>query len=122
MGRRNQIKPFLLFDSVTGDLSQATLTSKESTVAQTDVVEILIKWAGGQATNGDVLIEVWNSETTGWNALDFGATISLDTSSGNHQLIIQQVSFEKVRISYTRTNAGATGTIIAEIFATTVGA
>lgn len=120
MGRKNQIRPFLLIKD--GDLSQAIISGKESVVSQTDVVNILAVWTGGQATNGNIVVEVWSSDATGWVALDFGAVIALDTASGNHQLIIQQVSFEKVRVNYVRTNGSASGTLQISIFATTVGA
>jgi len=120
MGRKNQIRPFLLIQN--GGLDQANIDGKETVVAQTDVVNILAVWTGGQATSGNLIVEVWSSDATGWVALDFGATISLDTASSNHQLIIQQVSFEKVRVKYSRTNGSASGTLNVAIFATTVGA
>lgn len=105
-----------------GDLSSATITGNETHVGQTDVVQFAAVWTGGQATNGDLTIEAWINESTGWLTLEFGATISLDGASGNHQLIIQQVSFKKVRPVYTRTNGSATGTLEIAIFATSVGA
>lgn len=120
MGRKSQIKPYLLIQD--GDLSQSSIIGKESTVAQVDVVNLTFTWSGGQATNGDITVEVWSSNAIGWIALDFGATISLDGASGNHQLIIKEVSFEKLRPKYTRTNAGATGLLEVLIVATAVGA
>ena len=105
-----------------GALSDATITGEETTVAQTDVVQFVVAWESGQASNGDIAIEAWLNNETGWFVLEFGATISLDGASGNHQLIIQQVSFKKVRPVYTRTNGSATGTLNVAIFATSKGA
>jgi hypothetical protein len=119
MGRKNQIQPFLSMPS--GDLTQASIVGLESTVFQTDVVNCIFSWAGGNTTNGDIAIEVWSSADIGWVPLEFGATISLNGASGAHTLIIEQVSFLKIRPKYTRTNASATGTLKVLIVATTVG-
>lgn len=120
MGRKSQIKPFLLIES--GDLSDASITGTESTVAQIDVINLTVTWSGGQATNGDLEIEYFNKDSLGWSALDFGTTISLDGASGNHQIVITEIAFEKLRPKYTRTNAGATGAIDVLIVASTGGA
>jgi hypothetical protein len=120
MGRKTQIEPYLTIGS--GDLSLTTITGNETTVAQTDVVEFTVAWSGAQATNGDIVIEAWSDDITGWIPLDFGAIISLDGASSNHKLIIQQVSFKKVRPIYTRTNATASGVLNIVVYATTKGA
>ncbi len=120
MGRKTQIRPYLLIQD--GDLSLASITGNESTVAQVDVINLTVAWSGAQATNGNIEIEVWSSNAIGWVTLEFGATISLDTASGNHQLIIKEVSFEKLRPKYTKTNAGATGLLEVLIVATSAGA
>lgn len=104
-----------------GDLTLVSVTGEESTVFQTDVVSFIFAWTGGNTTNGDASLEVWSNDAIGWTTLDFGATISLDGASGSHTLVIEQVSFLKVRPKYTRTNALATGAFKVSMVATTVG-
>lgn len=120
MGRKSQIQPFLSVRS--GDLSLAEIIGSESTVFQTDVVNCIFVWSGGNTTNGNISIEVWSSDDIGWTALDFGTTIVLDGASGSHTLIIEQVSFLKIRPKYSRTNPVATGILKVSLVATTVGA
>lgn len=120
MGRRNQIKPYLLLSA--GDLSQASITGNESTVAQIDVINLTVTWSGAQATNGNLTIEYWNSSVQGWIALDFGATISLNGATGSHQITITDIAFEKIRPVYTRTNGSASGTLNIVIVASVGGA
>lgn len=119
MGRKQQIQPF---KSVTnGNLSSATIVGIETIVAQTDVVQYDVEWTGASLTSGDISIEA-TLDGVVWFLLDFGSTISLAGASGNHQLIIKQVSFVKTRPVFTRTNPAASGTINITVFATTVGA
>lgn len=120
MGRKQIIQPFTAVDA--GNLSDASITGSETNVEQTDVAQYVAIWSGGQATNGDLKVQGYLNDITGWFDLDFGATISLDGASGNHQLIIQQVSFKKIRPVYTRTNASASGSLNIVVFATTKGA
>lgn len=117
MGRKTQIKPFKLMNAQ--DISVASVTGADSTVEQTDIAMMNVSWSGGQATNGDITIEAFDGFA--WHPLDFGATISLDGASGNHQLLID-VSFQKLRPVYTRTNASASGALDVSIFATSKGA
>jgi hypothetical protein len=125
MGRKQQIQPYLAIEQ--GDLSDLTITGEETTVFQTDVVEYLVTWSGGQATNGNISIQFThdNSKATPaseWHDLDFGSTISLSGASGEHQIIINQVSFSKVRPIYTQTNVAASGVLNINLIATTKGA
>lgn len=125
MSRKQQIQPYLAIES--GNLSDASITGQETVVFQTDVVEYLVTWSGGQSTNGDIKIQASHDTSkatpaSSWFDLDFGSIISLNGASGNHQIIIEQVSFAKVRPVYTRTNAGATGSLNINLIATTKGA
>lgn len=113
--------PYLILEN--GDLSQAQITSKSTTVKETDVVQINIDWSGAQLINGTLSVQAsLDEKQETWFDLDFGTTISISGVSGEHQVIVTQVSFLHLRIVYDRTNAGATGTINAKIFATTKGA
>jgi hypothetical protein len=119
MGRKQQIQPFKTISN--GDLSLASTTGIETTVAQTDVVQYDVEWTGASLTSGDISIEA-TLDGVVWFTLDFGSTVSLAGASGNHQLIIKQVSFIKTRPVFTRTNPSASGTLNVTVFATTVGA
>lgn len=119
MGRKQQIQPFKTIDSF--DMSVGSFTGKQTHVKQTDVVQIDVEWSGGQVSNGTIAIEA-TIDGIVWFELDFGSTISLAGASGNHQIIIKQVSFTDIRPVFTQTNPSATGTLTATLFATTVGA
>lgn len=125
MSRKSQIQPYLAINA--GSMASASLTGSVTNVFQTDVVEYLVTWSGGQATNGSFKIQYThdtsdNTPSSAWYDLDFGVTIVLDGAAGSHQLIINQVSFSKLRPVYTRTNVSATGTLNANIIATSKGA
>ena len=119
MGRKQQIQPFKCIEN--GNLSSASITGIETTVAQTDVVQYEVEWSGASLTSGDISVQA-TLDGVSWFNLDFGTTISLAGAAGNHQIIIKQVSFIKTRLIYTRTNPSATGSLNVTVFATTVGA
>lgn len=122
MGRKNIVYDFHAIDS--GDMTQATVTGKESIVAQMDTVTYEFQWSGGQATNGDLSIEYSRDEKEPrvWKPLQFGVTINTDGASGTHQLIITEVGFKYTRPAYTQTNLSSTGIINCSVFATNRGA
>ena len=120
MGRKTQIQPFMVIED--GDMSSGShIESLPTHCKQTDVVQYVVNCEDGQATNGEITVEA-SFDGKSWFPLDFGALINLDGASGNHQIIIQQVSFSDIRLNYDKTNPAATGTFTAEIFCTTKGA
>ena len=102
-------------------MSQVSLIGAATTVNQFDTLSYFFKWSGAQATNGSISIQASLDGITYWD-LDFLTTISTDGVSGTHQLLITKVSFNFARPVYTRVNAGATGSLSVELFATGVGA
>ena len=118
MGRKNQVKDFV---SINGSMSSASLSGASTTVNQFDVLNYLVTWTDGQLTNGEISIQV-SLDNLKWVDLDFGSVISINGSTGNHQLLISEVSFNFARPVFTRTNPSATGALKVELFATNKGA
>lgn len=120
MGRKNIIYNFVALDS--GDMSLASLESEVSTIAQHDTITYEASWSGGDAINGDIGIEYSRTGEPGtWKALDFGATIDTNGASGTHRMIITEVGFKYTKATYTRKNAGATGSLTIAVFASNKG-
>lgn len=119
MGRKQLIYDFTSIPST--NMSTASVTGEVSTVGQTDTVTFQVTWTGGQTTNGDFSVEA-SLDNVNWYALDFGATMSMNTASDYIRAVITEVGFNYVRPKYTRTNGSATGTFIVKLFATTKGA
>ena len=119
MGRKSQIQPFKVIDNQS--MSQAQIVGRPTHVKQTDVVQYVIDWNSGEATNGEILVEA-SLDGERWFPLEFGATISCDGASGNHQVVIQQVSFSDLRATFNQTNVASVGNITIELFASTKGA
>lgn len=123
MSRKSKILPYKTI--LNGNLSDAQIIGKSTTVKETDVVHMNVKWSGAQPTSGTFKVEATmdtDPANAEWFELDFGATISISGVSGDHQLVIQQVSFLHVRPVYDRTNVGATGALDVQLFATSKGA
>lgn len=109
---------------IDGDMSQVSIKGEESNVAQYDSVTYEFKWSGGQATNGDIGVEYSKDEKEPrtWRPLDFGTLVPTDGASDSHLLVLTLVGFKFTRPFYTRTNAGATGTMNVSIFSSNKGA
>lgn len=122
MGRKNLVYNFKPIEA--GDMTLASITGKETDVAQMDSVTYEFSWSGGNTQNGDISVEYSRDtkEPKTWKALDFGATIDTNGASGAHRLIITEIGFQFVRPVYDRTNVAATGTMEVSLFATNKGA
>lgn len=122
MGRKNIVYDYKPIKGA--DMSQASIEGEPSNVAQFDTVTYEFSWSGGQSTNGNIGIEYTRDqqEPKAWKELDFGAVIDTNGSEGTHRLIITEVGFEFTRPKYSRTNAGASGTMEVSVFATNKGA
>ena len=118
MSRKNIIYDFKPI--IAGAMTSVSINGTPTTVAQHDTATYKIKWSGGQATNGNLSIES-SDDLIIWSPLDFGATINTNGASGEHRLIINEIGFKYLRPVYTRTNAGATGTLEASLFASNKG-
>lgn len=106
---------------VAGNMASASLTGLQTDVSQFDSVTYEFAWTGGQVTNGNIGIQ-YSKDGQNWVDLDFTAIVTTDGASGDHRLIITEIGFQFTRPIYTRTNAGATGTLNVSIFASNKGA
>lgn len=116
--RKNLVKDFKAINAQT--MTAASIVGAETVINQHDTVNYVFSWSGGNTTNGNIGVEASLDGVT-WFALDFGSTINTDGAAGTHQLIIETIGFNLTRPIYTRTNAAATGTLTAELFASNKG-
>lgn len=123
MSRRNIIAPYKIFDSA--DMSaNITQGAPYTTIDQVDKIGIDLDWTGTSPVGTfDVqvcyLIPGTNTYTT-WRSLDFGSTVNITGNTGNHQFVILDPPFQKLRIKYTRTSG--TGNLTAVLSAYNRGA
>jgi len=126
MGRKNLVYNFKPIGSVEvpGDMSVADIVGTKSNVAQYDAVTYEISWSGGQATNGNLIIEYTKDPEglTGWRTLPLDGTPVLNGAEGSHLILITEIGFNFLRPHYERTNVGATGSLEVNIFQTNKGA
>lgn len=110
-----------MFDEV--DIS-STQTSEASSVLGLDYCTIHVTWSGSSPV-GTITVEATNdridtTDTPVYRELDFGATISVSGNSGEHDLVINELSFNAIRIKYT--SSSGTGTMTARLVAKVKGA
>jgi hypothetical protein len=83
-----------------GDLS-ANITSLITNVEHRDRVLYNFIWNTGAALDSEIFIEWTNDErpdaNTVWNLLDFGSPILISGVSGNHQVIINLITWKNMR-------------------------
>lgn len=110
MGRSARPRPHKVVDQ--GDIS-ANITSEVTDVENRDRFLYTIDWGGGAGVSGELITEYTNDDPTKaatlWKTLDFGQQILVSTNSGNHQVLVQSVTFKYVRMRYVFT--AGTGTI-----------
>lgn len=119
MGRKHVSRVYKVIDG--GDMSLQAV-SEETVVEQFDTVSYFVKWSG-TGSLGSFSIEVSNNEdktNNTWETLDFGTILSVAQDTGSDQILIKDIHFRKIRISYNPT-AGV-GTLNVEIKSTTKGA
>ena len=121
MSRKNVLKTYKIWDSA--DLS-GNLTSGNTSVINLDNASIYVSWSG-TAPSGEIVVQGTNDDpdknaSPTWKDLDFGSTITVSGASGNHDLILNSLPFNSLRLKYNRTSGS--GSIIATITAKTQGA
>lgn len=93
MARKHVIsKKFIDSQSVTSDY-----TSEVLNVAQTDSGSIHLSWTGSSPSIV-VNVQVRNGEKDTFRSLDFGSTISISGSSGEHELIFNSMPFTEMKL------------------------
>lgn len=84
----------------------ADLTSEVINVAQTDSGSIHLTWENGTAADFDVYVQVRNGAKDTYRNIDFGAAIEISGTSGEHDIILNELPFTDLRLFIDR-NAGS---------------
>lgn len=116
MGRKNVVKSFLMIDA--GDMSD-DITSEVVNVINMDKASIHISWSG-TSVDGELTVEARNGDNDDWYELDMNSVIAVDSDTGGHQIIFNELPFTDIRLNYVRT--AGTGSMDAYISMKVVGA
>lgn len=120
MARKNVVSAFPIISD--GDMS-ADLTSLETSVKNLDKASIRIEWTG--TPEGEIVVQALQEKDgvpvvdADWFDLSFGSTITIDATNTDHQLIFNELPFERLRLKYVATSGS--GTLNAKISAKQVG-
>lgn len=105
---RRYINPFNVI--VNGDMS-GNITGAEVSLRDVDDVALVYSWTG-TAPVGEVKAYVQNG-TSAWTALAIAPAAAVSGASGANNIMITNVSFEKIRFDYVRISG--TGTLSATL-------
>lgn len=102
--RKDTLKPtgYKLLDSVP---TITSITSDTVYVPFLDNVGIQVSWSGSIAAEGTLFVDVSNqqenpNEAQQWSTLDFGSTITIDDTAGDHLININQLPYNALRVRY----------------------
>lgn len=122
MARKNVVSAFPMITD--GDMS-SDITSEITDVKHLDVATIRLQWTTVGTPVGVVNIQALQEKdgiTTSdadWFNVDLDAVIVIDNTESEHQILFEQLPFDKIRLKYNRTSG--TGTMNAKISAKQVG-
>ena len=122
MARKNIVQAFPLMtdEDMSGDI-----TSAETSVKNLDKATVRITWDIGSSPVGVVTVQALQEKDnipvsdSDWFDVDFDATITIDNTETEHQILFETLPFDKIRLRYTRTSGS--GTMNAKISAKQVG-
>ena len=123
MARKHVVASHKMIDS--GDMS-ASFNSTETDVKNLDSASIRVTWDIGGNPVGTLKIQALQkkdteqSEDADWFDVDFDATVTIDNTETEHQILFEILPFDKIRLRYERSSG--TGTMNARITAKTTGA
>lgn len=100
MARKNIVASYAMIDA--GDLS-GNLTSEIVNVQNMDKGSVHLSWAGASPV-GVVTVQARNGANDAWFNLSMGSAIAISGSSGDHQLIFNEMPFTDIRLQYTSTS------------------
>jgi hypothetical protein len=106
MSRKNVIKPYQIINA--GDMS-GDITSASTNTQYLDNVGLIAEWTGTSPV-GTITVEVQNGDSA-WSELNFGTTIAVSGNTGNHNININELPFEKYRVKYNFTSGVGTLTV-----------
>lgn len=121
MGRKNVIKNgFKMFDSQ--DISGSVISAQTS-VHNLDKASIHVVWSGSSPV-GELKVEATNDNPENpnavWREVVFATAITISGSSGDHDIVFNELPFNAIRLQYTSTSGS--GTLNATLSAKVVGA
>jgi len=96
----------------------ATTSSDATNVQYLDKASIFVEWTGTVPV-GAITVQARNKSDGTWYDLDFGSAISVSGATGSHSIVLNEVPFVDIRLTYTRTSG--TGTITATLVSKAVG-
>lgn len=96
---RRYINPFNVISS--GDMS-GSITGAEVSIRDVDDIAIVYSW-NGTAPVGEVKVYVQNGSSP-WTLLGISPAAVVGGASGANNIMITNVSFEKIRVDYVRTS------------------
>lgn len=125
MGRKNIVRSYKMFDAVTISTTQS---STATNVLNLDNASIQVIWSGGGTPVGTLTVEATNVDpdlpsfdsTTDYVTLTLSGTIAVSGNSGNHSIILEEMPFYAIRLTYTSTSG--TATMSAYLSSKTIGA
>lgn len=124
MPRKNVVSAFKMIED--GDMS-TEIISNETDVKNLDTATVRVAWDIGGTPVGVLTIEALQekddtaaaSDASNWFTVDIDATITIDNTETDHQILFKNLPFDKIRLKYTATSG--TGTMNAKITAKQAG-
>lgn len=119
MSRKHISKKFNVIES--GDIS-AQVLGQVTECEQFDLLEYRVDW-NGATVSGELFVDVATEEyqkDANWYPLDFGTQLAVNVDTGDHQLLIKDITFKWIRLRYEASTG--TGTLNASVKASTKGA
>lgn len=113
--RKNVVKSY---DMLSAASMASDQTSAATNVINMDKASIHVSWTGSSPV-GTLSVQARNGELDSWYDLDFGGVISVSGASGDHQIILNELPFTDIRLTYTATSGS--GSITARISMKQVG-
>jgi len=125
VGRKNIVRSYKMFDAVTISTTQS---STATNVLNLDNASIQVIWSGGGTPVGTLTVEATNVDpdlpsfdsTADYVTLTLSGTIAVSGNSGNHSIILEEMPFYAIRLTYTSTSG--TATMSAYLSSKTIGA
>jgi len=121
MSKKNVVHAFPM---LLNEDASTSFQSPHTNITNLDKASIHVTWTGSPI--GELRIQAAQKKAgeivkaSDWFDLDFGATIAINALDTNHQIILNELPFTTIRLSYISTSG--TGTISATITAKQVGA
>lgn len=123
MARKLVVQAFQL---LTDQDMTSDFTSAETSVKNLDQASVRVSWTTGSSPVGELRFQALQEKDgvpvsdADWFDIDFDATINIDSTETEHQILFEVLPFDKIRMRYIATSG--TGVMNAKITAKTIGA